>query len=463
MPNRAHRVRWFNVYLCLTAMLLGACSSTASTDSGGKLLTVDLPLFGGASPVFTWAEISKPHILDVKLTNGGKRCHLTTRVALWLPDRPQMGRATAAWRRGGGTSMFVVSWTGGDRVEFGHEPGAADNADSTQVTVMPRAFDFGDWESPASTRREYARNMQHCAYFVRGTLPRRELERIAQALAPQEQLFPIIGSVRFVSKDVVLASDWSGTVFRSGDRGSHWEVVAAFPNDLAFLPELAPLTSSIVFATEPEGGLMRSDDSGITWRRLTAEQLLVDGVHSVILNVASTSRGVFALRIKRDNHQQTIADILASDSSGLKWSEVGPTPIPPGSVVRWSKTLFSDGPSLILSSNDREWISDDDGRSWTSTKAPSSIRRRRTLLVPNDGGAPTQVSIRTVRPSGYGAVWGERVGTPMIAVTNDGGAKWKTMEQPQTLNVTIMDVACNDQGDCVFFGIGDKLLVWHWS
>jgi photosystem II stability/assembly factor-like uncharacterized protein len=182
-------------------------------------------------------------------------------------------------------------------------------------------------------------------------------------------------------RGTLYAGSWAGRVYKTQDRGEHWQPLAA--GVVRPCPACAPSTVSqllvspvdgTLYALETYGGTYRSADGGETWAQINGDSgwLAVD-----------PGRGDLYLAGRRLQH---------STDSGTSWTDLSAgLPFNAGTGTYATYWIAVNPVPLVLFT--RYHRSTDGGATWQSLETPASFVPR--LLLPG------------VRPAIYGSVNGQ--------------------------------------------------------
>ena len=129
-----------------------------------------------------------------------------------------------------------------------------------------------------------------------------------------------VTDLEVLTENSMYAAVFPASIYRSEDRGMHWELVAENISDTIpgtfidlnfakpYILSIAvdPFNPNIIFAGFEHGGIMISEDGGLSWRHFSAGMapettimdIEVDPFHEGVIYLASLNSGVF---YKTDN------------------------------------------------------------------------------------------------------------------------------------------------------------------
>lgn len=162
-------------------------------------------------------------------------------------------------------------------------------------------------------------------------------------------------SLHFAKKDSVLyASNYNGGILKSTDNGINWTSLSSVPDtNVGFI---AVNSSSIIITTDTST-LYKSIDNGNSWQ---------------ILNTGVVTSMIYSLNVfGNDIYVGTINGLHYSPDNGLTWSTISDKVCPTG----FKNTILNFNSNLFSTSNFGIFISDDNGVTWEMTNdgLPSSI------------------------------------------------------------------------------------------
>ncbi len=156
-----------------------------------------------------------------------------------------------------------------------------------------------------------------------------------------------------------LAITYDGTVFRSTNQGSSWEMQG---NVDAPILDFTFLGDSICVATSPKGKLYRSTDFGQTWITVYSTDTLIE-----IRQIATNTATAIAVGARSSQGQHSL--ILKSTDAGATWQEIQTTAID----FRAQSVYFINGQNIIIAGQrpftsdillQRAIYSTDSGKTW---------------------------------------------------------------------------------------------------
>ena len=236
---------------------------------------------------------------------------------------------------------------------------------------------------------------------------------------------------------------YSGTnegVYRSDDRGDHWEALDT-PKDLVCALAIHPQDPNVMFAGFEPVGIYRSDDGGATWRRTSFERVTFPHITTYM---PPTEKRVTQFAIDPANPMEMYASIeigglLASRDGGESWDQMidGPflgnrtidlhscavTPAAPGTVFinsalgmfrsrdrghHWEHVVIKEMFSLVMDN---------------SEKPNGGAYCRGMLIDPND-----PKTIYTTNNRGGGAAPDGTVSLGAVFRSRDIGETWEWVD-----------------------------------
>ncbi|REJ80292.1 MAG: hypothetical protein DWQ30_13045 [Acidobacteria bacterium] len=232
----------------------------------------------------------------------------------------------------------------------------------------------------------------------------------SQSSGTWERLGPDGGEISTVhpdphSPETLWVGTWGGNVYRSGDRGSTWEL-AGDGLEAAVIYDLAgPQAAGGVLIAATDRGIYRLDEQSRTWQRATVTgseteivvRVAVDPVRSGRM-YATVSLGVTA----------GVYRIARSDDSGLNWNVLEAD----GLYYDYAMAIApTDPPTLYVSSFGRVRRSTDGGETWQdSAQVPVIVLDWSELLVDPHDPQVLYASVRSLSDS--------------VLRSEDGGQTW---------------------------------------
>jgi photosystem II stability/assembly factor-like uncharacterized protein len=194
-------------------------------------------------------------------------------------------------------------------------------------------------------------------------------------------------------------------LFKSNDRGAHWEQISpdltsgspvskACPGKVEFADAKAcgfgvifniapsPFDNNEVWVGSDSGLIHRTRDGGKSWENLTPIHIPAWGkISRIDLSSLDRKRAYVAVDLHRTNHFEPL--LLKTDDAGQTWTDISQgIPIDEiTSVIRADKVR----PGLLFAGTDRSvYFSTDDGEHWQSMRQNLPTAWVRDLLVKND-------------------------------------------------------------------------------
>jgi photosystem II stability/assembly factor-like uncharacterized protein len=189
-------------------------------------------------------------------------------------------------------------------------------------------------------------------------------------------------------------------VFRSGDAGATWSLVASGSASVGALVSMAdgrlmaatfPLCNDI--GSLPSHGILRSDVAGLDWKPANTRL-----PHAVVYSLASGPDGLVAAAADRT--------IAWTQDGGRKWTEVATTPphAPYEGSVAFDLAIHPDGTLFAQAPSGPLFASRDRGATWTEPNPFWQDTARRIFLTP----AGTLLGLTghsVLRSTDQGATW----------------------------------------------------------
>ncbi len=227
-----------------------------------------------------------------------------------------------------------------------------------------------------------------------------------------------------VDEGTVWASGALGTVIRTIDGGTTWDVFTPGADTLQFRDVVAfddQTALALSIGNGASSRIVKTMDGGVTWRTVFVNDLedaFFDG-----LSFWGTDRGV----AYSDSVDETFV-LIVTDDGGETWSRVPASALPP--ALEGEGGFASSGTLVHTRGNRLGWIAtgnadparvlrtDDAGATWAAAEVP---------LVAGEAAGGTTISFRDDR---NGIVLGGDLGQPdaylaSVARTSDGGRTWQ--------------------------------------
>ena len=270
-----------------------------------------------------------------------------------------------------------------------------------------------------------------------------------------EAIQAIAFSPQFADDGVVLAATEDQGIYRSADRGTSWKDASnglenRSINAVWFSPTYA--SDHTIFAGSAGNGVYRSTDAGVSWHPTTG-----DGFEAAaVMAIASDSTGTVVIA---GAHQ---GGLWRSTDHGATWSASSSGMVARSMSVVAVSPAFADDQTLFAAGvEDGILRSDDGGTTWEGVGAGLPGSQVLSLaLAPNHATSGTLHAVLAegvFRSDDRGATWhsvdinggaprvasyaaiadGARIGLAVafaasIAVSEDGGASWRTIVSPAT-------------------------------
>lgn len=237
------------------------------------------------------------------------------------------------------------------------------------------------------------------------------------AHAPHDDIFAVAVSPD-VATDGVVHTLSRGFLMRSTDTGATWRRVVDGLSSRSSLSALAaaPGDSDVVYAAAGDGGVFRSDDRGAAWSPVGT---LPDGAEPAALAVGPGTDGAAAPVLVAAAE----GGLLRSEDGGASWQQV----LEPSTSL--AGIAFDPGGDGVWAAAHDGALhsSDDSGRTWTSEEVPGTGHLTSVLVVPGDGDPEVLVGTgegRVVRVDGSASV--EALGDglpdePVLGLAATGG------------------------------------------
>ena len=211
-----------------------------------------------------------------------------------------------------------------------------------------------------------------------------------------------VGRLAFEDPQTGLLATDRGGIWRSRDGGRHW-AETLLTDDAWFVVSMSWASSRTVFAlTGSDGSLVRSDDSGVHWRRVSPHGA---GPPTGAISFSSPARGIGI----GSGRILVPAGISATDDGGVTWRHVADL----GDVV--DSQLARAGPKIVWalgyrappSGTTRYFLirSADEGRSWQRMLKPAGLGIGATLSFPTSQAGYLADGRRLFRTRDGGRSW----------------------------------------------------------
>jgi photosystem II stability/assembly factor-like uncharacterized protein len=256
-------------------------------------------------------------------------------------------------------------------------------------------------------------------------------------------------SPRFGDDRLVLAGTEAHGLLRSDDGGARFAEVPELAERGISALAISSSGRSVVAAAGTE--LLRSDDGGLSWRALpeapglvlglallptSAGQLLVAGLHRLGVAVLDAEAGwrpandglrasllTWLAPSPRFGEDRTLfglsldEGVLISRDAGRTWQRSWPEDADPTIAALAVSASEAPGPTVLASTLDRLFRSDDGGESWSALSPATAPPLWVITALPPGGSGSGFVGVGSVLVDGR-----ETAG---IALSEDGGASWR--------------------------------------
>lgn len=244
-------------------------------------------------------------------------------------------------------------------------------------------------------------------------------------------------------------------IYRSSDGGVSWRSASyGLENSEMYAVAVDPSTPSTLYASNYDGGLFRSTNSGSSWTRLTPagnwiRRIYVDPKHAATLLVdfaddtigRSTDGGMtwstalspaYYLTAGADGAYSTSNNnLMKTTDGGASWATLGPLPagLIAGDPTK-SKTLYAAGTTAVMKTTD-------DGANW----------------VPLSAGLPTTGSTHRIAVSPSDSRWIYVVyNDGSVYVSSNAGQSWSPTMFDKATGGDYLAVASNDPKRLLLIG-----------
>ena len=241
-----------------------------------------------------------------------------------------------------------------------------------------------------------------------------------------------------VSNPEIVYAGSSGSIYRSEDGGTNWQLVsggeadgwgapgirAGFPIDF----QVDPRDPNRIFANEYGGGNFLSEDGGKTWmdasRGYTGAQ-----VRAIAVFPNDPGRIIAAAR----------SGIFISSDGGVNWAGLSYAPV---ASMEWNAVAIdpSNPQHIVAETNWDKWLvnSNDGGSSWTQT-----INLQERVGWHAISFAPSDPNIIYAGSTGYFSAGSFDATQPGkgIYISTDGGKTWKASNNSLTEDASVYSIA----------------------
>lgn len=305
---------------------------------------------------------------------AGARCSgVRDKLPIWLPQPADGSKPNVKWIVHGSGITTYLSWPNGDALQLAYTRGIAPRA-GIGVSV-PTVFDLFPLPEPEQERSVMeAERRLGCAWYVKGTFPQSDLQRVADTLTlAGPGPGPLIESPTFVDGSVIVGVTSNGIVWKSSDRGLHWEATSSFGN-IPLGRTVAVLRSGALLTLDENGQPVRSRDQALTWNNIPAKDLPYGrGGGEFVGKLVSSGDHALALvnYLTPSKHPIVKLGIAASNAEGLGWHLIGAPPAGVGELWATSPTRLWAERFTNCHNDAQVWVSDDDAGTWQQATPPA--------------------------------------------------------------------------------------------
>ncbi|MBI4708803.1 MAG: hypothetical protein HY764_01205 [Candidatus Portnoybacteria bacterium] len=204
--------------------------------------------------------------------------------------------------------------------------------------------------------------------------------------------YPVLSiAVSQINEAVVFIGTAQGGLFKSVDHGSSWELLKWFSDRVSGI-EINPNNDNIIYLATASKGLHKSTDQGKNWQVLSQKtqtsSSAIRNYASDQLDVFAQQGKIQAIMLDSKNSETIFVasekGLLVSNDSGQTWRKINIL-LPEKTIPILTIAQDSQNPSIIYySAGAVIYKTVDGGQTWTVNKVPSARRVRFIEISPTD-------------------------------------------------------------------------------
>ncbi|MCK5510104.1 hypothetical protein KAI65_00980 [Candidatus Parcubacteria bacterium] len=167
-----------------------------------------------------------------------------------------------------------------------------------------------------------------------------------------------------------------GDLIKSSDQGESWQTIYRFKKRITKL-EMDPVDSRVMYAIIDGSDIYKSIDSGISWKRFdeALKEFKLESIVREILLFKENPKLIFIATQK---------GILRSDDSGITWSQIELIPPEKKAAVESVAVNPLNAQEIYYISGNTFYRSIDGGENWTPSKITTTRTGKKLIIDPVD-------------------------------------------------------------------------------